>query len=171
MLKKMRKQRGQSIVEWAIILPFLLLVLFSIIELAPIMNTFVKIEKAAQYGARTGAIHGTTNAEIAQAIQYNLQGLVVSGNLRSSGTIDVPSSDGVNRAATYTEMANGYERTYIEIVPGDISNRINGGWVMVRITYRYPVITPMLKTVLKATDTMPDGKNFDITRYAIYRIE
>lgn len=171
MLKQMRRQRGQSIVEWAIILPFLLLVLFSIVELAPIMNTFIKIEKAAQYGARTGAIHGATNAEVVQAVGYNLQGLVDTSNLKSAGMVDVPSTDGFNKAASYKEMANGYERTYIEVVPGDISNRINGGWVMVRITYRYPVVTPLLKTVLQATDTMPDGDNFDITRYAVYRIE
>lgn len=160
------KKRGQSIVEWAIILPFLLLILFSIIELAPLMNTFIKVEKAAQYGARIGAVHGNTNQEILEAVKFNLQGLVQS-DFTDSGTTYGHATEG----REFVETASGIERTIVEIVPGNINERINGGWVMVRITYRYPVFTPVLKTLLANTSTMPDGKHFDITRYAIYRIE
>lgn len=167
MLIKKRK-RGQSMVEWAIILPFLLLVLISIVELAPLMNNFLKVEKAAQYGARVGAIHNKTNDEIKDAVLFNLQGLVKSNGLQyispySSGQHDA-------KVAAYSESHDGYERAYIEIVPGEIDKRINGGWVMVKITYRHPIYTPMLRTVLDFGGYLEDGK-FPIVRYAIYRIE
>lgn len=160
-----KKKRGQSIVEWAIILPFLLLVLFSIIELAPLMNTFIKIEKAAQYGARTGAIHGTSNDKIAQNVAFNLQGLVEEKDLTFKG------SSGNQDGILYSASGNGIEQTIVEIVPGSSTKRINGSWIMVRVTYRYPLYTPIIKTLFKSSDVMFDANHFDITRYAIYRIE
>lgn len=160
-----KRRRGQSIVEWAIILPFLLLVLFSIIELAPLMNTFIKIEKAAQYGARTGAIHGETNDEIVRNVALNLQGLVDESDLTLKG------SSGNQDGVLYTADGNGIEQTIIEIVPGNPTNRINGSWVMVRITHRYPLYTPIIKTLLKNSNVMFDDDHFDVTRYAIYRVE
>lgn len=165
-LKKMnKKQKGQSIVEWAFILPFLLLVLFSILELAPLMNTYLKVEKAAQYGARTGAIHGKSNESILTNVAYNLQGLVDASQLRNAGVN--AGGDGV----LYSQTIDGMERVVIEVVPGNPAQRINGSWVMVRITYRYPLYTPMLKTLLKGSDVMYDNDHFDVTRYAIYRVE
>lgn len=160
-----KKNRGQSLVEWAVILPFLLLVLFSIIELAPLMNSFIKVEKAAQYGARTGAIHGTTNDEIVQNIAYNMQGMVEANNLTLKGASG--NQDGI----IYSANGNGIEQTIIEIVPGNPTNRINGSWVMVRVTYRYPLFTPIIKTLFQSSDVMFDKDHFDVTRYAIYRIE
>lgn len=159
------REKGQSLVEWAVILPFLLLVLFSILELAPMMNTHIKIEKAAQFGARTGAIHGTTNEKILENVAYNLQGTVNMSELQQSGA----SADG--KGLLYTKTVDGIERVVVEISPGKPNERINGSWVMVRISYRYPMYTPLVKTVLKGADTMYDDDHFDITRYAIYRVE
>lgn len=161
----LKRNTGQSLVEWAVILPFLLLVLFSIIELAPMMNSFTKLEKAAQYGARTGAIHGSTNDKILENITYNLQGMADFHDLKPAGS----SADG--KGVLYNKIVGGNERIVVEISPGQPNQRINGSWVMVRITYRYPLYTPMIKTLLKNSDVMYDADHFDITRYAIYRVE
>lgn len=162
------RKRGQSIVEWAIILPFLLLILISIVELAPLMNTLMKVEKAVQYGARVGAIHGKTNAEIRDGVLFNMQGMVNPGDLVGIGPYTSSQHDA--KVYAYRETFQGSERTYIEIVPGEIDKRINGGWVMVKTTYRYPIYTPILKGVLDWGGFLEDGK-FPIVRYAIYRIE
>lgn len=154
--------------EWALILPFLLLIVLSVLEFAPIMNSYIKVEKAAQYGARIGAQKGSTNEEIIQAIGYNLQGMVDPSGIRlTNSNVGGHSMKG----SAYSEIADGYERMYVEIVPGEMAERINGGWVYVRITYRYSIVTPIISGLLSKTSLMPDGKHFDVTRYAIYRIE
>ena len=162
------RKKGQSIVEWAIILPFLLLVLISIVELAPLMNTLMKVEKAVQYGARIGAIHGKTNAEIRDGVLFNMQGMVNSNNLNGIGPYSSSQHDA--KVYAYSEVHQGSERTYIEIVPGEIDKRINGGWVMVKVTYMHPIYTPILRVVLDVGGFLEDGK-FPVVRYAIYRIE
>lgn len=58
------KKRGQSMVEFALLAPFIFLVLATIIEGSPLINAYIKVEKAAQTGAHTAAIYGTTDNEI-----------------------------------------------------------------------------------------------------------
>lgn len=164
MFKKINRKRGQAIVEWAIILPFLLLILISILELAPMMNTFLKVEKAVQYGARIGAVHGNGNDKIIEAVQFNLQGVDDVAGLSS----DSPSTtihQGGKEGSTYESG-----RATVSIVPANKHTRVNGGWVLVEMTYDYPVYTPMLQIVLTGF-VDPSTGDFPITRYAIYRIE
>ena len=52
-----RSRRGQSLVEFALVLTPLLLVLLGIIQFGFIFNTFVTMTNAAREGARTGTIY------------------------------------------------------------------------------------------------------------------
>lgn len=165
-----RKIRGQSIVEWAVILPFLLLILISIVELAPLMNAFLKLEKAVQYAARVGATHRSTNLEIREAFLFNTQGMVSSTGLTGPTIQRIPPS--VVDSAVFLEFnATGNLATHLEIAPGRIEERVNGGWVMVRAEHRYPIHTPLLRAVLNRGGFLVDGRFFRITRFAIFRIE
>lgn len=163
-MKRLKKQRGQSLVEFAIILPLILLILLAIFEIGPLMNTFMKIEKAAQYGARTASIHGTENSSVLRAVLYNMQGMTGGEGdftTKSNGTETIS-----------VETHNGMERTIVEITPGNVENRINGSWAMVRVTYRYKIITPLVASLFHfGGDSMYDDNHYEITRYAIYRVE
>jgi Flp pilus assembly protein TadG len=52
----MRNERGQTMTEFALVVPVLLLVLFAIIQFGMIFKDYVTLTDAARAGARTGAV-------------------------------------------------------------------------------------------------------------------
>lgn len=62
--EKLKEEKGQSIVEFAIILPVLLLVLCGIIDFGWIYSNELSLNNCTREGARYGSIHaGEANAE------------------------------------------------------------------------------------------------------------
>jgi Flp pilus assembly protein TadG len=66
MRKLLRTERGQTLVETAIILPVIVLMLFGILDAGRIFSTWVVVTNASREGARAGAVHATV-AEIKTA--------------------------------------------------------------------------------------------------------
>lgn len=62
-MKLFRSQRGQAVVEFALVLPLLVLILFGVLEFGRIFHTYIVITNAAREGARLGAV-GKSDAEI-----------------------------------------------------------------------------------------------------------
>jgi Flp pilus assembly protein TadG len=62
-----REERGQAVVELALVLSILLLVLLGIFTFGQIMNTYLTVTYAAREGARAGALGGT-DADVATAV-------------------------------------------------------------------------------------------------------
>ena len=58
-MKILKNQKGQSLVEFAIILPILLLLLFGIAEFGMMLNSYLTIQNVAKEGARLGIIGGS----------------------------------------------------------------------------------------------------------------
>jgi Flp pilus assembly protein TadG len=52
----MKNERGQTMTEFAMVLPLLVVVLFAIIQFGIIFNDYVTLTDAARAGARTGAV-------------------------------------------------------------------------------------------------------------------
>lgn len=66
-------QRGQALVEFALVVPILCLLLFGIIEYGRILNAQMLITNASREGARRGAV-GDNDAAIQTAVNSYLQG-------------------------------------------------------------------------------------------------
>jgi Flp pilus assembly protein TadG len=62
-MKCLKNEKGQSLVEFALILPLVLLLLMGIVEFGVMINTYLKIENASREAARSGIV-GSTDAEI-----------------------------------------------------------------------------------------------------------
>lgn len=60
--ERRRRQRGQSLVEFALVAPLLLLVIFGTIEFSFLYQTANTVNFAAREGARVGAVLGPTDA-------------------------------------------------------------------------------------------------------------
>jgi Flp pilus assembly protein TadG len=65
---RFRGERGQATVELALILPFLLLILFGIMEFGRIFSAYLIITNAAREGARQAAI-GAANTTIVTTVR------------------------------------------------------------------------------------------------------
>ncbi len=62
-----RSRKGQSMVEFALVLPILIVLLVGIFEFGQIFNVYLQINHASREGARTGALLGT-DTEIVQMV-------------------------------------------------------------------------------------------------------
>ena len=73
----LKNEKGQSLVEFAIILPILLLLLFGIAEFGIMLNSYLTIQNVAREGARLGIIGGS-DVEITSLIRATSPNLTVA---------------------------------------------------------------------------------------------
>lgn len=117
-----RRQRngGQSLVEFALILPVILLIMFGIVDFGLAFDASIGISNAAREGARQGTTVPNTAAITARV-------RTVAGRLNDS-----------RLAVTVTcKTATGGP------CPGGIAGATTGSSVVVRVGYSYPMITPI----------------------------
>ncbi len=82
------RQRGQSLVELTLVLPFLLLILFGIVDLGRVFNAYIVITNAA----REGAFYASANpADLAGIRQQAVNEAASSGVSVNSAQVTVPS--------------------------------------------------------------------------------
>jgi Flp pilus assembly protein TadG len=94
MVKKLRSERGQALLETALTLPLLLLVSVSIFEFGRAYQTWQVLTNAAREGARVSVLPGQTAANV----QARVQSYLSSGQLTNAGAASVA----VNQNATLT---------------------------------------------------------------------
>ncbi|MBO8128021.1 MAG: pilus assembly protein [Peptococcaceae bacterium] len=124
MVKHLKENRGQAIVEFALVLPFLLTLLLGIIEFGWLFNSWLTITSSAREGARVAAVNiDVSNDSVQMAVKRHVEGL--SGfvfddvNYTSKNSLD---------AAT---LSVGHAAVAIE--PWDINNRSPGSEVAVYV--------------------------------------
>lgn len=89
-----KKDEGVSAVEFAIILPILLLLLIGIIEFGWLLNGYITITGGAREGARL-AVLGKNDSEIETAVKEHTVDLMLSGDLRINTSRDIPGEETV----------------------------------------------------------------------------
>jgi Flp pilus assembly protein TadG len=97
-MKNLKNEKGQSLVEFAILLPILLLLLMGIFEFGLMLNSYLTINNSAREGARLGIVAGS-NTEIEELITnisptLDIENLIVNitpsdGSRKSGGTLTV----------------------------------------------------------------------------------
>lgn len=85
------KSRGQSLVEFALILPILLVLVVVVADLARVIAAHVALSNAAREGARYASLHpsdlATTRTRVLQ--EYNNTGIRVTGVELQAGNISI----------------------------------------------------------------------------------
>ena len=110
-----RKEKGQAMVEFALLLPIFLAVLFLIIDFGVGINRWVIVTNSTREGARIGAV-GASTGDIRDKVATNSNGLL------DATDVDVYYLDGPDANAQL----------------GD-----RGDPVVVESTYEYQLITPL----------------------------
>ncbi|MEW6726174.1 TadE/TadG family type IV pilus assembly protein [Desulforudis sp. 1088] len=98
-----RGEKGQSLVEFALILPLLLLLLFGTIEFGRVFSASLVITNAAREGARLGAV-GKTDAQITQSVKDMCSPPLDGGAL----DIEVRPAEGVRAPGGEVTVTVGY---------------------------------------------------------------
>lgn len=109
--RRARDERGQSLVEFVLALPILLVLVFGIIEFAAAWRTYQVVTNVAREGARLGVVTSTSSG---QTVLDRVDSLLVWSNLslsRRTTTIRCYLNAGgtVNNVCTTTQPGNRFE--------------------------------------------------------------
>ena len=118
--RKWARNRGQSLVEFAIILPVFLMIAFGTIDFGLAFDASIGVSNAAREGARLGATQPSTSAITARV--QEVAGRLNNANL--SVTVSCKTSGGA-------------------ACPGGVAGATTGGSIVVRVTYSYHLMTPI----------------------------
>jgi len=128
-IRNEKNESGQTLVEFALVLPVLLLLIFGIIEGAIVYNTKITITNAAREGARKAAI--TSDAgDVRTAIDNSLESLGVTVPLLADSTAKDNSEPDPGTIQWYIEGSGKgnpvtvYVKGRVDIVVPIISNLI-----------------------------------------------
>ena len=165
-LKRPRKYRAQGLVEFALILPVMLLTIFVIVELARVLHAWMAIENGARFGVRyavTGEwndtycpggvctteaeedlarVPSTKDAAQAGAVAILKNDAVADVNLPGFFEVTVCSN---NPGVTYT-AGDPNVPSVSQCDPGEHAGD-PGETVIVTVEFTHPLITPMISSV------------------------
>ena len=139
---------GQSLVEFALVLPIFLLVLFAIVDFGMAFHAWITVTNSAREGGRLGAVHPALDApgspcdgygSLDQCIEAKVRD--TAGQLGDDLEIDVTNADGL---------------------PGES--------VVVEVSYAYSLITP-LSDILVVVSGGSIGESFTLSSTADFRLE
>jgi Flp pilus assembly protein TadG len=123
MVSLIRANRGQSVVEFALVLPMLLLVLFGITELGRAVVTKNVLTSAAREGARLAIVTGPNEEAVRARVERVCAAAGVTPTL-----ITIEGPDAVDRSVTVKVQ------TEFTIIPGSAVFEHYGGSLPGRIT-------------------------------------
>jgi Flp pilus assembly protein TadG len=85
-------ERGAAVVEFAIVLPLLVLLVFGIVQFSIAYNRQQGLHAAAREGARVAALPQTTSSEVVDRVKSALSGVLNSSAIDSATITITPSS-------------------------------------------------------------------------------
>jgi Flp pilus assembly protein TadG len=114
-----KNQRGQALVEFAIVLPILLLLVMGIAQFGMMFNSYLSLQNASRDGARAGAV-GNSTTEIKNLI------LSTSPRLQESNlTITVTPSDANRKPGDTLTVKLSYDyKLTVPIISNIFNNAI-----------------------------------------------
>ena len=141
--------KGQAITEFALIIVFLLMVIFIIVESARIMWAWVTVQNSARAAARYGI-----TGQFDPAFQYDTNPRVSSiKDVAAKELLGLKLNNDPNAAFEddYYYLIEVYGVNDIgQLVPNDAG--APGKPLVVRVTYRVPIIVPLLSSIV---DSLP----------------
>ena len=118
--------RGQSLVEFALVLPLLLVLLFGIIEFGLVFKDVLAINQAAREGARAAAVGSTTST--------------ISARVTASAT--TLNTANITTTRSYRTYTNGAWSSWTTLSDsGDVNAAPSGAHVKVAVSYPHTLVT------------------------------
>lgn len=149
-----RPQRGQSLVEFALILPVLMLVLMGIIQMGFVFNAYVTISNATREGARTATVY-LYDRNLSVSVNDTARNEAARGALNSAMGMLSRTSPQFANSSSWTATNGGDTFTTSDLVVAytvpagttDVDTRA-GQRVSVSMTYHLDLIIPFIGAIL-----------------------
>ena len=123
-MKILKSEKGQSIVEFALLLPIFVLILFGTIEFSRLWETMNVLTSAAREGARVAAVTSPSSSQVGTAVRNVLQ----AGNVSASPMIRISGPNSAKEVRVTVTIA--YRPVTGSIIPGLSSVNISRSTVM-----------------------------------------
>ena len=115
-----KRERGQSLVEFALVLPIFLLVLFAIVDFGMAFHAWITVTNSAREGARLGAVRASAT-DVEQRVRDTADSLNEDDLL-----VTVTNAEGDPGESVVVDVSYGYSL----ITPlADILGMISGGTI------------------------------------------
>jgi Flp pilus assembly protein TadG len=171
--RRRRSERGQSIVEFALILPVLAFLMVAIVDLARIYTTMLSVESAAREAADYGSF-GSQKWAPAPAVTTTVAEMEHRACVASSDLTDYAgtATTCTNPSFSYElSMDNGaswtdYASTAVSGSPCDSETREPPCWVKATLTYQFNLLVPLNFEVFGVHYGIPNSLTF--TRSSIF---
>ena len=159
--------RGQSLVEFSLVFPVFMILLFGVLEFAFTMNAYLSIDFASRNAPLTAAEAGSTDSadcSILRTIEDSVTSPANSeriGQVRvfkadtngnalgpanvydRSGSMSCPLSDGTPATLPYREIANGYPSSSRCDELAGCNAQTSVDTIGIEISYTYSWVTPL----------------------------
>lgn len=194
-----RRERGQSLVEFSLILPVFLALVMGVVEFAVAMNATLGVNHASQDAAHVAAIAGntpgadclilqqiersiTTPADASRVTAVEVSRTSLAGNVvyASSrfvrgGSLTCRLADGSQLSVPYTQSTNGYPVSdRCNVLAGcPTLGRSTVDAIGVAVGYHYDWITPLgaILPLIGHADTPGDARGWTFDRRSVFRME
>lgn len=120
MRRRAESNRGQALVETALVLPLVLMILLGIAQFGLIMNAQLTLQNAAREGARMGATGGDDSSVISRV--YLVSGILVPSKM----TVTVSPEEAARIQGSTVTVKTEYEMdVIIPLISGVIGPELN----------------------------------------------
>lgn len=120
MRRRTESNRGQALVETALVLPLVLMILLGIAQFGLIMNAQLTLQNAAREGARMGATGGDDSSVISRV--YLVSGILVPSKM----TVTVSPEEAARIQGSTVTVKTEYEMdVIIPLISGVIGPELN----------------------------------------------
>jgi len=164
-----RSTRGQSVVEFALLLPIMLILLLGVVDLARIYTTMLSVESAAReaadYGTTMGAGHWLVGTPLNDTVaQMQQRACVASSDLPDYADGDSNPANGCsNPSFTYcvtTSIGGPCTFPLDPVAACENPTRTPPCWVTVTLAYDFHLIAPMGIDFFGVRLGLPDSLSF-----------
>lgn len=146
------RSRGQSLVEFSLVLVPLLLLILGVVQFGLIFNSYVTITNAAREGARSGTIY-VYDRTLTKAQNDAARNAAIRASVLSSMNLLSTTAPNFSGGATWTQGGTIYTNGDLVVtytLPSGMveSDTRTGQKVTVRLTYHQDLIIPMIAALL-----------------------
>jgi len=127
-----KDKKGQSLIEFALVLPILLLVLLGIMEFGRMIMAANVLSQAAREGARLGAVtnYGADSSGFRMDIEERVNEFITAANLKGAATVTILPPDAERKITVTIDYDFPMATRFFELIIPENVVHLKGSCVM-----------------------------------------